>query len=500
MKTIRFIVAVLVFSMTAVASVSAYDGTIVWEGGIGTEVAQYSAIRVADLDGDADHEIVVGNLQGFVHVFGYDAGAYEHLYKSPKMGTSAFGLAVGDADGDTAPEFVAGNEEGFFYVYGRDGGTWVQEHASEDLGREIWGIAIGDTDHDTDNEIVMGSREGFVYVYGFTGADYVQEWASADLGQFILDVSVADTDGDTDAEIVVGGGWADEAYIYSWNGGGYDLVWTSDTLDSQSFGVSVADIDDDDLPELMASTLWGRLNVFSPFDAGGETPEWTSADLGSYLYTPVTGDVDGDTVIELAVGNSGGDIPIFGFSVDTYVLEDTISTGDASSNFGVAVSSGDPDHDADTEWVSGGSSGIVRVFGWQEGDTYGQEWTSGPPNGPMHALAAGDLNGDGTGEAAVGIAADSGGEEAFVFDEDTGDHVVKWTWPSASGVARASMVMGELDGAAGNEFAFYSLDDNRIHLFRHNGADWVEEGSSNPVTAMGPTVALAAGDFEGGAH
>lgn len=500
MKTIRFFFIVLVFSMTVVASVSAYDGMIVWEGGIGTEVAQHSAIRVADLDGDADHEIVVGNRQGFLHVIGRVDGAYEHLWKSPNMGTSAFGVAVGDTDGDTMPEIVAGNGEGFFYVFGWNGDTWVQEHVSADIGREIWGIAIGNTDADAGNEIVMGSREGFVWVFGFDGDSYVQEWVSADLDQWVLDVSVADADGDTDLDIVVGGGRVRRAYIYEWNGAGYDQTWESDELQSQNYGIGVANLDGDASPELIASTLWGFLYVFSPFEAGGETPEWTSADIGSYPYTPVPGDVDGDTVIEFVVGNSDGDIPVFAYSVDTYVLEDTISTGDASSNFGVAVAIGDPDNDMDPEWVSGGNSGIVRVFGWQEGDGYVQEWYSGPPNGPMHALAAGDLNGDGTGEAAVGITANSGGEEVFILDEDTGDYVVKWTWPSASGVAGGSMVVDELDGTAGNEFALYSRDDDKIHLFQYSGDTWIEEGASNAVVAMGSTVALTTGNYDGGAH
>jgi len=496
MKTNKIMFVVFAASMTAASPLYGYDGTLLWEGGLGTNVAEFSAIRISDLDGDGTEEIIVGNQQGFVHILGQVSGEYAKIWKSPNIGTPAFGLAVGDSDGDTEPEIVAGTEEGFFYIFGRDAGTWVQEYVSADIGREIWGVDVGDTDGDGSEEIVLGSREGIVRVFGFDGASYVEEWASADLGQFILDVSTADTDGNGSLEIVVGGGWSDRAYIFEWNGAGYAQTWVSDSLDSQNFGVAVANLDADPTPELIASTLWGYLYVFSP--GGGTTPEWTSPDLGSYLYTPAAGDADGDGTVEFAVGERQGDVSIFGYSGGAYLLEDTISTGDSSSDFGVAVRSGDPDNDSNLEWVTGGGSGIIRIYGWRLPAGYEMEWYSGPPNGPMHALAAGDLDGDGPSEAVVGISVDCGGEEMFILNCDSGDYSVKWTWPEPSGTVGGTMVVDDLDGIAGNEFAYMSAGDHRIHVFHYSGGTWTEEGSTDSL-AVPMSVPVTTGNYDGSA-
>jgi hypothetical protein len=170
---------------------------------------------VVDIDSDGEEELIVGSGvslgdiagEGYVRVFDFDDKA-EPEWKSPDLGGCIEGLRVLDLEGDGNLEIVVSNgyryREGFCYVFRYDNGEYKQIWKSKNIGPKAYGLDVGDIDDDGVLEIVVGNLAGYIYV--FDGITYTQEWKSENLGRDILGIVLGDPDGDGDMEIIAGQG------------------------------------------------------------------------------------------------------------------------------------------------------------------------------------------------------------------------------------------------------------------------------------------------------
>lgn len=170
---------------------------------------------VVDIDSDGEEELVVGSGvslgdisgEGYVRVFDFDDKENPE-WKSPDLGGCIEGLKVLDLEGDGNMEIVVSNgyryREGFCYIFRCENGEYKRIWKSSNIGPKAYGLDVGDIDDDGVMEIVVSNLAGYIYV--FDGITYSLEWKSENLGRDILGITLADCDQDGDMEIIAGQG------------------------------------------------------------------------------------------------------------------------------------------------------------------------------------------------------------------------------------------------------------------------------------------------------
>jgi hypothetical protein len=300
---------------------------------LGSGPGRFNSLLASDVDSDGNIEIVVGNYEGYLNIIESRDGSYFDEWRSKKLGTRLWGLAIADCDLDGTLEIIAGDGEGVVYIY--DGVSRKLEWEIESLGRDAHGIAVGNVDDDPNNEIIIGTGYktdkpwGMVYI--FDAATHEKEgeiWVSSSRHRGI---AIDDVDLDGTNEIIFGGGQSlgetpgeGYMYIYSFDGDNYTQEWKSEDLDGDVIGLVTYDIEGDGSKEIIAGNGYrynqGYCFIFRYVgpgnDLGTGSPAiyeqvWESEDIGPKAYGLDVGDIDGDGITEIVVGNQPGYIWIF---------------------------------------------------------------------------------------------------------------------------------------------------------------------------------------------
>ena len=231
---------------------------------------------------------------------------------------------------------------------------------------------------------------------------------------------------------------------------------------------AVADIDGDGVSELIAavdSTVDGKALVKVFLSDGTEAAGLAFAAFDrSYAAVVAAGDLDGDGVAEIIVGagpEAGSPAVLRVFGVSGGAVYDTgISALAYQGPGGLMVAAGDLDGDGLAEIITApgdGSAGDIRIF---KADTSGGpgNWSLAVAGGfaapaGTAAIAAGDLDGDGSSEVVVAVNDDSAdvrgaGAEARVLGYRAGGTKVADFGAGASAVVGLASGDTDMDGDA----------------------------------------------------
>ena len=257
-----------------------------------------------------------------------------HTLESTNAGT--FGYAVselGDVDGDGAQEAIVGQpftSTGTTYVYSGRSGALVYELTGEAGDEQGYAIAdAGDADGDGVPDVISGAPglgAGHAYLYsGATGA-LLHTFEGAQSGEFFgaAVASAGDVDGDGGADLLVGAprakhgqGVSGRAYVFS--GRTYDLIRKLDVgHEADAFGSATdwtPDLDGDGVPDqIVGARNAGPERRGRAFAFSGRTGRLlfsidaspTGEDLGWFFVAGV-GDVNGDGTPDVYAADFGDD-------------------------------------------------------------------------------------------------------------------------------------------------------------------------------------------------
>ncbi len=307
--------------------------------GTDINVGDYSAPVFEDIDNDSDLDLYIGNFYGVIQIFTNDgAGVFSAAGNLQADGSD---INVGynanpvfaDIDGDSDLDLYVGENYGSIKVFTNDGtGSF---YAAGNMQMVVGDIDVGeysapvfeDIDEDGDLDLYTGEFYGAIKVFTNNGnnsfsvaADLQADGVDINVGNFAAPV-FANIDGDSDLDLYVGEG---NGTVKVFTNDGTGTFSTAGNFQADGSDINVgwysapafADIDGDSDLDLYVGELYGAIKVFTNDGTGtfNAAPDLQAdgADIDvSYIPKPVFADIDGDSDLDLYVGEYYGYIQVF---------------------------------------------------------------------------------------------------------------------------------------------------------------------------------------------
>ncbi|KAH8075002.1 hypothetical protein JL721_986 [Aureococcus anophagefferens] len=352
----------------------------------GIDVGAWSKPAFADVDGDGDLDLVVGEYDGTLFYYENVGSAASPSYEAVTGAANPFdGIDVGwhsapalaDLDGDGDLDLVVGEDDGTLFYYENVGSAASPDYAPVTGAVSPFdGIyvlyssapALADLDGDGDLDLVVGEDYGDLFYYENVGSaaspsyEAVTDAANPFDGIYVgwsSNPALADLDSDGDLDLVVGeqdGGGVLNYFeiVGSAASPSYEAVTGSaspfDGIDVGYLSApALVDLDGDGDLDLVVGEEDGVLNYYetvgsatSPsFEARtGTANPFDGIDVGS-RSKPALADLDGDGDLDLVVGE------VYGF---LYYYENVGSA--ASPDYAPVTGTANPFYGIDVGWYS----------------------------------------------------------------------------------------------------------------------------------------------------
>jgi hypothetical protein len=249
------------------------------------DVGGYSAPALADLDGDGDLDLMVGNLEGNLVYYentGTSSAAefrwVTDAFQSIRVRGSVAHPAFADIDADGDWDLFVGSFDGLVAFFENRGTAQAPEYVLQN--REFETIDVGlaaapnlaDLDHDQDYDLVIGSQRGTITLYENIGSRQVprlEPRISIDPGPEVNDTS---------------------PFVFDWNADGIE--------------------------DLLAGQRNGRILHYEGTGAGGgldyvlRLTEFAGLRAGA-ASTPAFADLNGDNYVDVILGEEAGGLNYF---------------------------------------------------------------------------------------------------------------------------------------------------------------------------------------------
>ncbi len=323
-----------------------------------TDVGRGAKSNFADIDGDGDLDVFVGNYNGNTLFFRNDGNADNPSFAAAEI--NPFGLV--DAGLTAAPSLVDIDGDGDLDAF---------------VGNYDGGIVFLRNDGDASNPS-FAARQFIPFGLSNVGNNAVLNWVDIDNdGDF--DAFIGNRDGNTlffrnDGDANTPSFAAPEANPFGLASGNYPTPTFADIDEDGDFDAFVGNQE--------GNTLFFRNdgNANNPSFSAAETNPFGLADAGGFV-TPNLADIDGDGDLDAFVGNEGGNILFFENNQSPVAVDDSASTNEDTATT-IDVLANDTDANDDTLTVTGfDTTGTIGTVTDNGDGTFSYD-----PNGQFEAL------------------------------------------------------------------------------------------------------------------
>ncbi|MBR8829410.1 MAG: VCBS repeat-containing protein [Gomphosphaeria aponina SAG 52.96 = DSM 107014] len=268
----------------------------------GVDVGGYANPAVGDLDGDNDLDVLIGNDQEKLRYFQNDAGTFTEVTGSDKpfndiVVTREPSSAIADLDGDGDHDLLVGDEYGNLKYFQNNNGTFAEVTGSDNPlegvnVRRDASPALGDLDGDGDYDLLVGDFYGSLHYFSNEGGTFTQLTGNNNpfvKVNVVMDASptIVDFDGDGNQDVLVGNDLGKLVYFHN-NQGTFSQLQGELPFDGVNGGgeatPAAADFDEDGDVDVLVGVLDGTLKYFEneAVDILTGTPASDTFVLGNY--------------------------------------------------------------------------------------------------------------------------------------------------------------------------------------------------------------------------
>jgi hypothetical protein len=338
------------------------DGRLI----LGTESNLSASVRIGDIDNDSDLDLVVANGRHWPQPNFLLVNAGRARFTVQRMlgaqRSTSYATEVADLDGDGDLDIAVGNDMAPNQVFLNDGSGNFRVGGSFGTISSVRSLTLADIDRDGDVDILETSRgrQNQIYRNDGKGGFGVGE-PFGDRRDSTIDVAVADFDGDGHPDLALANRDGQQNYLLlSEDQANFSRRIPFGSGKDETRSVAVGDLNGDGNVDLVASNIGQPNAVFLGNGKGRLDSEVEFGRGDGRSYALALADMDNDGDLDLVVGNVGQQNAVFFNQGDGVSFRELRFGDESSATYGLAV--GDLDSDGFADIAVANSSAQNRVF------------------------------------------------------------------------------------------------------------------------------------------
>ena len=280
---------------------------------LGTGIKLSASIGIGDLNGDGTNDLVVANGRHWPEqnylFFNQGRGAAVFTVQRPlglNLSTS-YAAKPADLDGDGDLDIAVGNDMAPNRIFMNDGKGAFSESGSFGEISSLHGLTLADIDNDGDIDILIPCRGRPNQIALNDGSGVFPDTRTfGNKNHSTIDVAVVDWNGDQHLDLVLANRMPHPNVILLNNGHGkyskrQKLDPSSDRLNSRA--IAIADMNGDKNPDIVIGNIGATNQIYFGDGKGGIIKSQVFGSEDGQTYAIISGDIDNDGDVDLIVGN-----------------------------------------------------------------------------------------------------------------------------------------------------------------------------------------------------
>ena len=332
---------------------------------LGTESNRSASVRLGDVDGDGDLDAVVANgrhwpQQNFLFI-NQGRGKFSVMRPLGIDRATTYACELADLDGDGDLDLAIGNDMAFGQILLNDGAGNFAESGSFGKVASVRSLTVADVDSDGDNDILVTCRGMQNQIYLNAGdASFTPGPTYGTPKDSTIDVAVADLNKDGHQDLVLANRDKQPSYVLLNDGRlGFGKPLSFGSAKGQSRAVACGDLNGDGQLDWATGNIGQPNMVYLGDGQGGVLKSVAFGPADSRSYAISLADLNSDGQLDIVIGNAGQPNAVF-FNEDQATRFRREPFGEANATYGLSV--GDLNGDGRIDVAVANSDALNFVF------------------------------------------------------------------------------------------------------------------------------------------